>query len=71
MENKNPEITIDDIRKWKEQLNNRGIKSRGTTFRLPQGHIGNGIYRIHDGCLTNEAGWDMYIKALKERLNAY
>lgn len=73
MEKKNnyPEITIEDIRKWKAELNKNNIPSRNTSYTLPQGHIGNGVYRIADGFLTNEAGWDMYIKALKERLNDY
>jgi len=58
------EITIEDVRKWKAELEKKNIKSRGVTFNLPQGHIGNGIYRIADNCWTNEAGWNQYLEAL-------
>lgn len=61
------EITIDDIRQWKQDLQKKKIKSRNVSFNLPQGHIGNGIYRIADGCLTNKAGWELFLKALKEK----
>lgn len=60
------EITIEDIKKWKSEMKKLKIGDR-SSYNLHTGHIGNGVYRIADGFLTNEAGWDEYIKLLKER----
>lgn len=62
------EITTADIIKWRQELNKKNIKGRENIFTLPQGHIGNGVYRIANGFLTNKSGWDEYINLLKEKL---
>lgn len=64
------EITIEDIKAWKKKLAESGIVSRKTTFNLPQGHIGNGVYRIADGVLTGKLGWDTFQKELMRQAGA-
>ncbi len=63
------QVTAEDVREWKKALSEAAVKSRLTTFNLPQGHIGNGVYRIADGCLTNKSGWDDFQKELLRRWN--
>lgn len=63
------EITSEEVKKWKKDLAKVGVHSRKTSFGLPQGHIGNGIYRIADGVLCGKQGWDYYLNELKKQVN--
>lgn len=53
-------VTIQDIEEWRKKM----AASRKTTFDLPQGYIGNGWYRISDGCICNKAAYDAFQKEL-------
>lgn len=58
------EISKDYIEEWLKLLEKNGIKSRTSSFKLPQGHIGNGLYRIADGVISGKAGWEAFQKEL-------
>lgn len=53
------EITIEDIRKWKEELNANNVPSK-KEFSINEKDLGNGMVELTGGSIHIVTSWDIW-----------